>query len=203
MSHVLRSSVALLLLQAVVSAAEPRVIFQDRFEGKLCVGWTWLRENPQAWRIKDSGLEIRAEPGAAKNALVCKVPERSKGKLAAEVTITFITPPTGQFEQAGITWYRDGQPSFKLVHELIDGKTYVIPGRRPTTTRRIQLRLIFNGDSYTAQFRPESQGEYQTVANGRLPPPGDDRISLQCCNGSPDASHWVRFTNFRLVELPE
>ena len=25
--------------------------------------WTWLRENPKAWRLKDQGLEIKIEPG--------------------------------------------------------------------------------------------------------------------------------------------
>jgi len=101
---------AVALSASVLWAAEPRVVFQDRFEGKLGEGWTWLRENPQTWRIKDSALEIRVEPGVAhnvKNALLRQAPDRRTGKkYAAEVTITMTAPPTKQYEQAGITWYQ-------------------------------------------------------------------------------------------------
>ena len=26
-------------------------------------GWEWKRENPEGWRLRDGGLEIRIEPG--------------------------------------------------------------------------------------------------------------------------------------------
>jgi hypothetical protein len=185
-------------------AAEPRVLLEDRFAGKLAEGWTWLRENPQAWRIADGALQIRVEPGVAdsvKNALLRSAPDRSKGKFAAEVTITFTTPPTRQFEQAGITWYHKGKPLLKLVHEQIDGKTYIIPGKIATSTKTVQLRLIFTAEKYIAQFRPDGKGDFQTVAEGKLPAPGEDQISIQCYNGPPDAEHWIRFEDFRLLEL--
>ena len=38
---------------------------------------------------------------------------------------------------------------------------------------------------------------------GKLPGPGDDRVSIQCYNGPPDAEHWIRFDDFRVVELAE
>jgi len=185
-------------------AAEPRVLLEDRFDGKLAEGWTWLRENPQAWRIAGGALQIRVEPGVAdnvRNALLRPAPDRSKGQFAAEVTITFTTPPTRQYEQAGITWYHKGKPLLKLVHEQIDGKTYIIPGKIATSTKTVQLRLIFTAERYTAQFRPEGKGEFQTVAEGKLPAPGEDQISIQCYNGPPDAEHWIRFENFRLLQL--
>jgi len=206
MNRLLPAIAVVLLLQAMLAAGEPRVIFEDRFEGKLGEGWTWLRENPQAWRIKDGSLEIRVEPGVAnsvKNALLRKAPDRGQGKLAAEVTIVFTTPPTQQYEQAGITWYHDNKPVFKLVHENIGGKTFIIPGKKPTTTQKMQLRLVFTADSFTAQYRPDAQGEFQTAAAGKLPAPGDDQISIQCYNGPPDAEHWIRFDDFRLLELPQ
>jgi hypothetical protein len=182
-----------------------KVLVEDRFDGKVADGWTWLRENPQAWRIRDRGLEIRVEPGLAdtvKNALLRKSPDRAQGPFAVEVTITFTTRPNNQFEQAGITWYHDGKPAFKLVHEQIDGSTWIIPGKVTAPEKKVQLRLVVNGTKYTAQFRPDAKGEFHDVQTGNLPPPGDDQVSIQCYNGPADAAHWIRFEDFRIVRLP-
>jgi hypothetical protein len=131
------------------------VIFRENFEGKLAEGWTWLRENPQAWRMRRGALEIRVEPGVAhnvKNALICQAPDRSRGKYAIEVMVTNTTKPTQQYEQAGITWYNNGKPVFKLVKELVDGKLMIIPGRKPVSSKTVQLRLIVTKDNFIAQF---------------------------------------------------
>jgi hypothetical protein len=191
-------------LAAGLSAAEPQLVFGDKFEGKLADGWTWLRENPKAWRMRDGALEIRVEPGLAdsvKNALLRPAPERSKHRYAIDVTITFTTPPTNQFEQAGITWYQRGRPVFKFVHEHIDGKEYMIPGRIPAPSKTVQLRLVMTKNTYTAQFRPGAKGAFQTVAAGPLPPSAEEQVSIQCYNGPADAEHWMRFEDFRITEL--
>ena len=47
-----------------------------------------------------------------------------------------------QFEQAGITWYNDDKPAFKLVHERIDGDLWIIPGKKPAQQKTVQLRLM-------------------------------------------------------------
>jgi hypothetical protein len=182
------------------------VIFEDRFEGNLANGWTWLRENPPAWRIRQGALEIRVEPGVAntvKNALVRQAPDRSQSKFAIDVTVTNTTRPTRQYEQAGITWYHDGKPVFKLVKELIDGGLFIIPGRKPMPSKTVQLRLIVTNNSFIAQFRPDARGEFQTAATGKLPAPGDDQVSIQCYNGPADAEHWIRFDDFRILQLHE
>src|SRR5947209_5291263 len=143
--------------QQLVRGAEPQVVFEDPLKGKLGAGWGWLRENPRAWRHSPRGLEIRVEPGLAdtvKNALVRPAPDRSRGRYAAEVTVEFTSPPSRQYEQAGLTWYQGNRPAFKLVHEFIDGKAYVIPGKKPAETRAVRLRLVVSKDSYVAQFRP-------------------------------------------------
>ncbi|MHC4201371.1 MAG: hypothetical protein ACYSU0_15380, partial [Planctomycetota bacterium] len=184
---------------------EPRVVFEDTFKGKRDKGWTWLRENRETWRIAGDALEIKAEPGVAgtvRNALLRPAPDRSKGTFAVEVTVTFLTPPTKQYEQAGITWYRGGRPVFKLVHEQIDGKTYIIPGRIPAPSKTVQLRLIVTANRYTAQFREGLKGEFRTAAKGALRGGGREQVSIQCYNGPADADHWIRFDDFRIVELP-
>lgn len=204
MRHLSYTMAALVVLSTgLLKAAEPRVVFEDHFEGKVADGWSWLREDGKTWRIKDGALEIRVEPGVAptvKNALVRKAPDRSRGKFAFDVTVTFTAEPTRQFEQAGITWYRDGKPAFKLVHEFIDGKTYIIPGKVPAPDKTVQLRLIVTKDRFVAQFRPGGKGEFRTAAEGPLPAGPNEQVSLQCYNGPPDAEHRIRFDDFRILE---
>ncbi len=186
-------------------SARQTAIFEDHFRGRPATGWKWLRENPQTWRIKQGALEIRVEPGVAptvKNALVRRAPDRSRGRFAIDVTVTNTTKPTRQYEQAGITWYNNGKPVFKLVKELVDGQLMIIPGRKPMASETVQLRLIVTADSYVAQFRPDGKGEFQTAAKGDLAAPGDDQVSIQCYNGPIDADHWIRFDDFRILELP-
>ena len=194
------------LLCGSLLAAEPEVIFEDAFSGKIDAGWTWLRENPDAWRIKDDALEIHVQPGVAntvKNALLRTAPDRSKGTFAVEVTVTNTAPPTRQYEQMGITWYNGGRPVFKLVKELIDGDTWIIPGRKPMPSQTVQLRLIVTAERWIAQYRPDGKGEFQTAGEGKLPAPGEDQVSIQCYNGPPDAEHWMRFDDFRILRMPE
>jgi hypothetical protein len=192
-------------VQAVGAAADDAV-FEDALKGKLGEGWSWLRENPKNWRHSDNGLEIRVEPGLAatvQNALVRKAPDRTEGKVAIEVTVDFTSAPTRQYEQAGITWYQGDKPVFKLVHEFIDKKLYIIPGKKPADTHVVQLRLVVSKDAYIAQFRLDAKGDFQTSASGKLAPARDDKVSIQCYNGPADAEHWMRFSDFRIVKVPE
>ena len=147
--------------------SEEQVLFSEQFDGKLDSGWTWLRENPGRWRFSERGLEIAVEPGLAgtvRNALVRPAPDRSSGPYAVEVTIFNHTVPTQPYEQAGITWYQDGQPVFKEVKELVDGEVVIIPGRNPMPTAGVRLRLVVSADSWEAQFRGEGASEFE---NGR------------------------------------
>jgi hypothetical protein len=42
-------------------------------------------------------------------------------------------------------------------------------------------------------------------ATGKRPAAGKgtDQISLQCYDGPPQAEHWIRFADFRIVQLSE
>ncbi|MBN1393807.1 MAG: hypothetical protein JW959_02080 [Pirellulales bacterium] len=204
MKRLILAAVAVSLVNTLLLAAEPQVVFEDKFEGKLGEGWNWLRENPKTWRIRDGALEIRLEPGDAgtvKNALLRSAPDRGKGTCVFDVTVTSLTPPSVQYEQAGMTWYRDGKPLFKFVKERIDGKTYVFPGKVPVDCKTVQLRLIVDAAGWTAQFRPNAKGEFQTAAKGKQPAGGIEQISLQGYHGPPTAAHWIRFDDFRVLKL--
>lgn len=179
-------------LGVLVALAEDTMLFEDRFEAKPASGWRWLREDAPDWRVREGALEIRARPGDAnsvRNALVRPAPDRRQGRFAIEVLVTNLRAPTEQYEQAGITWYTGGNPVFKLVKERVDRQLMIIPGRKPMTNDTVQLRLIVSGNSWTAQFRPEGKGDFQTAAKGQLPDPAEDEISLQCYHA---AGCWIK-----------
>ena len=197
---------SILPLVAVVALADETVVFEDRFDTQPAARWRWLREDASDKRVRDGALEIRSRPGDAntvRNALVRAAPDRRQGRFAVEVTVTDLKPPTEQYEQAGITWYTDGKPVFKLVKERVDGQLLIIPGRKTMPNETVRLRLVVSGNSWTAQFRPDNKGEFQTAATGELPAPASDEISIQCYHGPTDAEHWIRFDDFRILKLAE
>jgi hypothetical protein len=179
--------------------------FQDTFTDSLSPSWSWLREDSNLWRLENDGLEICVRPGLADtvvNALVREAPDRNEGGYAIEVTVRNHTQPTQQYEQAGITWYVDGKPVFKLVKELIEGELYIIPGKQPMATQSVRLRLTVTADTWDAQYRPEGASDFETAATGELPSPGKDQVSLQCYNGPEGSDHWIRFEDFQITKLP-
>ena len=107
----------------------------------------------------------------------------AQGTYAVEVTVRNLSVPSQQFEQAGITWYRNGKPVFKLVKERVDGELMIIPGRKPMAAESVRLRVVVDADSWTAHYQPEGKGPFLEAASGELPPPGKDQVSIQCYNG--------------------
>jgi len=195
----------LFLLLPQARAAET-VLFEDSLATEPKPGLRWLREDPQDRRIRAEALEIRVRPGNAqsvRNALVRHAPDRALGRFAVEITVTTLTPPTEQYEQAGITWYSGGEPVAKLVSELVDGKRVIVPGFKPMPGNTVQLRMVVSGNTWTGWFRPNAEGQFQQTASGELPPPGQDEISVQCYHGPAQADHWIRFKDFRIVRLDD
>lgn len=201
------------MLCVPASATEPQLVFADSLKGKLGEGWTWLREDSNAWRNTPQGLEIRVQPGdkdTVKNALMRAAPDRARGKYALEVTVEYLSRPTVRFEQGGLTWYRDNKPVGKLVHEFIDGKAYAVANLPPNKLGKelaenplIRLRFIVTKDRYYTQFCPGAAGEFHQLADGNLPAGADEKISIQCYNGPANAEHWMRFSDFKILKLPE
>jgi len=192
-------------LLAGAPAAPEKVIFSDSFDGPtLQNGWSWLREHGKFRRLRDGALEIRVEPGVAdsvKNALLRAAPDRAQATYAIEITVHNLTKPTHHFEQAGLTWYHNGKPVTKFVKELVNGEIVIIPGRKPIRAGKVRLRLVVDKDSWSAHYQPNAEGPFLEAARGKLPPPDNDQISIQCYNGPPDAEHWIRFDDFRITEI--
>jgi len=106
--------------------------------------------------------------------------------FAIEVSVTNHARPTELCQQAGITWYNDGKPVFKEVKKLFDGDLYIILGLVALSARNVRLRLFVSTDPFEAQYCTERATEFQTVWISELLPPGDDCLSIQCCNGPSD-----------------
>ena len=182
------------------------LVFQENFRGQLADGWDWIRPNPAHWNVRDSNLQIRVVPGRAdtvQNALVRPAPPRGEARYAIDLTVTNDSVPTEQWEQAGITWYQNGKPIFKLVKELVDGKVMIIPGREVVDSQTVDLRLVVTADSYTALYREKGEKDFQVAASGKLPPGEKEQVSIQCYHGPPDAEHWMVFSDFRIRKLAD
>ena len=197
----------LIAFAPIVSAsAQECVLFEDRFDGQLKPGWRWLRENPNCRRFAENALEIIAEPFAdseAKNVLLRPADFRGKGKFQVETKLTFLDKPTCQFQQGGLYWMQNGRVVFKLVHEYVDGRLYIFPGKIPVDSPSVNLRLISNGDDIIAEYCGDGEATYRRIYEGKLEKGNDDEIGIQCWNGSNANPCRILFHHFRIVRLDD
>src|SRR5687767_725192 len=110
------------LFVATLTQSPAHLVFRDDFKGRLGEGWSWIREDPRAWRVTADGLEIRDPPGNtwgaandAKNVLVRAIPDPASG--AVEVSVTVSNRPGNQYEQIDLVWYYDDGHMVKIGQE--------------------------------------------------------------------------------------
>jgi len=198
------------------TAGEPDVIFQDDFKGKLADGWTWVREDPKAWRVTEEGLEVRLQPGNmwggannAKNVLVRPVPDPAKQPL--EVSVTVSNKPTEQYEQVDLVWYYDDSHQIKIGQEQVDGFLCLVMGREEKDQTRtiakpridalkLEVRFLVSGDKLKGQYRPAGEKEWKDAGGCTLPVKGEPKVSLQVYQGPANAERWGKFTAFKIVK---
>lgn len=199
-------------LAPIAAWSEEHVLYTADFEDTLEADWEWLREDPADWRLVDGALEIRSRPGladTARNVLRLEVPQHHEEEvLAFEVTVTFTTAPTEQYEQAGLTWYADEAPVFKLVHERIDGELFIIPGRHPMEPMQVRLRLEVNIETgwLRAFYRDlptddeeAEETDWELAVEQEVEIGERNHIALVTYHGPEDSDHWMRFSDFRVV----
>ena len=196
-----------LVLIAVSVCAEPLVV-----AGKLREGWTWRRENPAAWRIRDNVLEIRIEPGNmwgpandARNVLVRKLEDIS----SVQVSMAVSNKPTEQYEQTDLVWYYDDSHMVKIGQEMVDGKLSIVMGREekdrtrtiaiiPIEALQVELRLVTTNNVIRGAFRPTGAKDWREAGSCDLPVHGQPHVAIQCYQGAANAEHWARITDFQL-----
>ncbi len=207
----------LLLPLALAAAPDGELVFRDDFRGALGPGWSWIREDPSAWRVQDGALELRLQPGNlwggannAKNVLVRPAPELQGGEL--EITVKFTNAPTDQYEQVDLAWYFDDRNMVKLGREVVDGPVCVVMGREerdqcrtiakpPVPGGWYRLRLLVSTNRIRGQYWPEGATSWTDVGECDLPAPRGlaPKISLHGYNGPPNREHWARITEFSVV----
>lgn len=203
-----------------------KVLFEDKFATNLGEGWSWVREDPKAWRVEKGELLIRSLPGAlyremnnCKNVLLRTPPEVKKSKLIVEVTLRNL--PKEQFEHAGIVWYRDdddyvvlskehyvkgAKPAVQMVREeKVNNKiTSKVAHHTPYDEEQVSLRLLIHDTTFTGQYRKTAKEEWKTVGQITLASvEGKPRVGLVTSFGTKEVERWVHFSNFRILQGTE
>jgi regulation of enolase protein 1 (concanavalin A-like superfamily) len=192
------------------------ISFHDPFRGSFDSGWSWIREDRAGWRMTETGLEIRVQPGNmwggsnnARNVLVRAAPDPGEREVTVSVTLT--NRPTEQYEQVDLVWYYDDSHMVKLGQELVDGKLSIVMGREEADQTRTIAILPLDAFAVTVRFRVHGdriQGDFLTPGSAGwtlagscdLPAKGAPRISLQCYQGPARFEHWARLTEFRIQQ---
>lgn len=202
---------------ALTMAAADELVFHDDFKGSLRPGWTWVREEPSAWRVTNDGLEVRVQPGNmwgsandARNVLVRPVPDAAVGTL--EISVTVSNRPTSQYEQVDLVWYYDDRHMVKIGQEQVDGVLSLVMGREEADKTRtiaivpiegpsLDVRFIVtvDHDRIRGQFRTSARTAWKDAGECTLPGRGVAHVSLQAYQGPADEEHWARFSALRIA----
>ncbi|MDT8302900.1 MAG: hypothetical protein RQ760_15575 [Sedimentisphaerales bacterium] len=187
-------------------------------------GWTWKRENPQAWRLRNQGLEIKIEPGNmwgqkndAKNVLLIPITEDMQ-EFGTDVQATLANSPTQRWEQVDLVWYYRDSHMVKIGLELEYGKNSVVMGREendrtrtikiiPIEKDKVTLRLKVKGGQVRGYYRlnPEDKWTDVGVCSEPRPTGSSDapHVSIQCYQGDPKNPHWARITGLKVDSVIE
>src|SRR4029078_5233141 len=98
-------------LQSIAGHPE-QVLFTDDFQGKPDAAWSWLRADPEGWRVEQNALLIRTSTGGLwmkdnnnRNLLLRSLRAVKEGAVAFEVRVE--CEPTNAYEHAGLLCYYD------------------------------------------------------------------------------------------------
>jgi len=187
-------------------------------------GWTWKRENPEAWRLRDKGLEIKIEPGNmwggqndAKNVLLIPL-AKDRHEFGTDVQVILANSPTRRWEQVDLVWYFRDSHMVKIGLELEHGKNSVVMGREegdrtrtikivPIEKDQVTVRLKIAEGQVQGYYRLAAEGEWTNVGSCKEPKPagGHDKpqVSIQCYQGDPKDPHWARITDLKIDAIEE
>jgi regulation of enolase protein 1 (concanavalin A-like superfamily) len=208
------------LLGTVVAADEKdkeKLLFEDKFGEKLADSWSWVREDPRAWKLEKGSLLIRTSTGGlwmkdnnCQNILLCTPPEVKEGGFAVEVLVE--NEPSNAFEHAGLTLYYDDDHYASLLKEKVgnkqlvqlvsetQGKPKVGFAEKAYEGKSVWLRMVVSGGKVRGLFRATDKDDWQLLGQCDLPGEGAARIGLLTGYAAKNAEHWSRFSSFRLLQ---
>ena len=203
------------IFTGIASAQQEKVLFAEQFAGKLDKEWSWVREDPKAWKLQDGVLVIKNLPGYlhakynnSQNVLLRALPESGK-PIAAEVHVE--SEPKVQYEHAGIVWYVDDDNYVALFQEELGGKMklqmVIEKEGKPRfavakhEAKGVWMRLVLADGKITSQYRTTEKDAWKDVGQSELPAKGPGRVGVMLGGAPKDAERYVRFRAFRILEL--
>jgi regulation of enolase protein 1 (concanavalin A-like superfamily) len=192
-----------------------KVIFEEQFTGKLGEGWSWIREDPRAWRIDKGALVLRALPGYlhaqyndSRNVLLRALPA-SEHSLAIEVYVE--SEPKVQFEHAGVVWYVDDDHYVALFQEVLGGKVELQMVAEKEGKPRfavaqhgakgVWVRLLISAGTINGQYRSSETESWRDVGQFEVPAKVPARVGVMAGGATKEAERYVRLRAFRILEL--
>jgi regulation of enolase protein 1 (concanavalin A-like superfamily) len=197
------------------NAPKEKVLFDEPFTGELGKDWSWVREDPTAWRLDKGALVLRTLPGYlhaksndSRNVLLRPLP-RSDHPLAVEVYVE--SEPKVQYEHAGVVLYVDDDNYVSLFQEVLGGEVELQmvteKEARPRfavakhNAKGVWMRLLIADGKITSQYRPSEKDEWKDVGRSDAPAGGPARVGVMAGGAPKDAGREVRFRSFRILEL--
>lgn len=193
------------------------VAFEEKFEAPLGDGWSWVREDPAAWKIEKGALRLNVLPGTlwkekntAKNILLRTLPENAKdADLAIEVTVT--NEPQKPGEQVALMWYAGEDDYVKITKEFLGGKQVVVLAHEvaakaepvkivPVEGRTLRLKLVKKGSTISGHYAPEDKDDWTMVAECEIVRSHDVHIALVAHGGAEGSGRVAELRKFRISE---
>jgi regulation of enolase protein 1 (concanavalin A-like superfamily) len=199
---------------------QERVLFAENFAGKLEPGWSWVREDPGAWRIEANALLIRTAAGGLakqdnnnRNLLVRAAPVQGAKDTGVAAEVRVEMEPVSPYEHAGLLYYGDddnyvmlnrelvaGRPIVQLVYE-IEGKPKWSFAEKPWPEKAVWLRLEVLDGKARGLVRASETDAWQLLGECELPVKGERRFALATGYAKGNEDRWSRFEKFRVVEV--
>ena len=196
-------------------AAKEKVLFAEKFTDALDKDWSWVREDPKAWKLDKGALVLRTLPGYlhaksnnSRNVLLRPLPKSDK-PLAVDVFVE--SEPKAQFEHAGIVWYQDDDNYVSLLQEVLGGKVELQmvteraakPSFRtdPHKEKVVLMRLVINGGKITTRFKPAEKNEWKVVGVSDMPMKTPAKVGVMCGGAPKETDRYARFREFRILEI--
>jgi len=200
---------------AVAKDPPERILFEEKFTGELGKEWSWVREDPKAWRIEQGTLVLRTLPGYlhaksndSKNILLCALPKSEK-PLAVEVYVE--SEPKVQFEHAGVVWYVDDDNYVSLFQEVLGNKVELQmvteKDAKPSfhvvhhDAKGVRMRLLIADGKIATQYKPAEKEDWKTVGRSDMPAAGPAKVGVMAGGAPKEAERYVRFRAFRILEI--
>jgi hypothetical protein len=166
------------------------------------VGWRWVRELAEGWRITESRFEIRSDDGTLweQNNSARNVALREPPALPFSVTATVTGRVLAGGEQGGFLWYAGDDQYVKLVREMVGGvrsvvivretpEAVLIEGLAQTGLDDVELRLDV-GDEIVGWWRAVGATEWAEVGRAANAWPVGE---LGVFSHGGGAKRWTRF----------